>query len=86
MIQPSGACGVRMAGTGSAVPEKILTNDDLSRILDTTDEWITQRTGIRCRRVTLSSKCLAPLALASSRSWALQLVARSLALPLSWWR
>ena len=56
MIKPSGACGVRMAGTGSAVPEKILTNDDLSRILDTTDEWITQRTGIRCRRVSDQSK------------------------------
>src|SRR5438552_14565404 len=37
--------------TGSYVPEKILTNEDLSRIVDTSDEWITTRTGIKERRV-----------------------------------
>ncbi|MBM4115523.1 MAG: 3-oxoacyl-ACP synthase, partial [Phycisphaerae bacterium] len=49
MIQP---CGVRIAGTGSAVPGTLLTNHDLARILDTSDEWIAQRTGIRERRVS----------------------------------
>jgi len=44
-------CGVRLAGCGSAVPDKRLTNDDLSAILDTSDEWIRQRTGIVERRV-----------------------------------
>ena len=43
--------GAIIAGTGSAVPEKRLTNDELSRMVDTNDEWITQRTGIRERRI-----------------------------------
>ena len=42
---------VSIIGTGSYVPEKILTNDDLSRIVDTSDEWITTRTGIKERRI-----------------------------------
>jgi 3-oxoacyl-[acyl-carrier-protein] synthase-3 len=42
---------VSIVGTGSYVPEKILTNDDLSAIVDTSDEWITTRTGIKERRV-----------------------------------
>ncbi|MEK7375830.1 MAG: beta-ketoacyl-ACP synthase III [Candidatus Margulisiibacteriota bacterium] len=41
----------KIIGTGSALPEKILTNEDLSKIVDTTDEWIRTRTGIRQRRV-----------------------------------
>lgn len=43
--------GVRIAGTGRAVPDKILTNEDLSHIVDTTDEWITTRSGIKRRHV-----------------------------------
>jgi 3-oxoacyl-[acyl-carrier-protein] synthase III len=42
---------VSIIGTGSYVPEKILTNEDLSRMVDTSDEWITTRTGIKQRRV-----------------------------------
>src|SRR5437773_8938330 len=42
---------VSIISTGSYVPEKILTNEDLSRIVDTSDEWITTRTGIKERRV-----------------------------------
>ncbi len=42
----------RIKGTGSAVPEKILTNFDLEKIVDTTDEWITARTGIKERRIS----------------------------------
>ncbi len=41
----------RIAGTGSYLPEKVLTNDDLSRFVDTSDEWIRSRTGIRERHV-----------------------------------
>ena len=41
---------VGIAGTGHAVPSRIVTNDDLAQIVDTSDEWITQRTGIRARR------------------------------------
>ena len=40
-----------IAGTGRAVPEKVLTNADLSKMVETSDEWITSRTGIRERRV-----------------------------------
>jgi len=43
--------GVRIAATGSAVPERVLTNADLEKILDTSDDWIVQRTGIHERRV-----------------------------------
>src|SRR2546423_14907304 len=42
---------VSIIGTGSYVPEKILTNADLSRIVDTSDDWITTRTGIKERRI-----------------------------------
>jgi 3-oxoacyl-[acyl-carrier-protein] synthase-3 len=42
---------VSIIGTGSYVPEKILTNEDLSKIVDTDDEWITTRTGIKERRI-----------------------------------
>ena len=41
-----------VTGTGSAVPERIVTNDELARSVDTNDEWIVQRTGIRERRVS----------------------------------
>ena len=41
--------GVRIAGTGRAVPACVLTNKDLEKIVDTSDEWIAQRTGIRAR-------------------------------------
>ena len=42
---------VSIVGTGSYLPEKVLTNDDLSRMVDTSDEWITTRTGIKERRI-----------------------------------
>lgn len=42
---------IKIIGTGSALPDKIVTNEDLSRKLDTTDEWIRTRTGIRSRRI-----------------------------------
>jgi len=41
----------KITGTGSAVPDKILTNLELERMVDTTDEWITSRTGIKERRI-----------------------------------
>ncbi len=43
--------GASIAGTGSAVPERILTNFDLEKMVDTSDEWIVERTGIRERRI-----------------------------------
>ena len=40
----------RFLGTGFAVPDRVVTNDELSQLMDTTDEWIRTRTGIRERR------------------------------------
>lgn len=42
----------RIAGIGTCVPENIITNDDLAKIVDTSDEWIRSRTGIRERRIS----------------------------------
>lgn len=42
---------IRVAGIGTSLPEKILTNDDLAETIDTSDEWIRDRTGIRQRHV-----------------------------------
>ena len=56
-----------IAGTGRAMPEKIVTNDDLAKFLDTSDEWIFTRTGIRRRRV-LTHERLDDLAVASARA------------------
>ena len=39
-------------GTGVCLPEKIVTNEDLSKIVDTNDEWITQRVGVRQRHIS----------------------------------
>lgn len=50
------ARGVRLAGTGSCLPEKRLTNADLEKMMDTSDEWIVQRTGIKERRIIDPSK------------------------------
>lgn len=41
----------RIIGTGSCLPATIVTNDDLSKIMDTSDEWISSRTGIRERHL-----------------------------------
>ena len=41
----------RIIGTGSALPKTIVTNDDLSKVVETSDEWISSRTGIRARRI-----------------------------------
>ena len=52
----------RIVGTGSYVPEKVLTNQDLEKIVDTNDEWIVTRTGIKERRVTNNGQTSSTLA------------------------
>ena len=54
--------GAIIAGTGSCLPEKRLTNDDLSKMVDTNDEWIVQRTGISERRIAADNETTASLA------------------------
>ena len=53
---------VGILGTGSYLPEKILTNDDLSKIVDTNDEWIQTRTGIKERRIAADDQATSDLA------------------------
>lgn len=54
-------------GTGAYVPEKILTNDDLSKRVDTSDEWIHSRTGIRQRRIAAPGETTSDMATAAAR-------------------
>jgi 3-oxoacyl-[acyl-carrier-protein] synthase-3 len=59
--------GVRVAGWGTAVPRRRVTNHDLARYLDTSDEWIVERSGIRERRWAGPGESTGPLALAAAR-------------------
>ena len=53
---------IRIAGTGSYLPEKVLSNYDLEKMVDTSDEWIRQRTGISERRVARPDQTASDLA------------------------
>ena len=55
------SCTMTIAGTGSYVPEKVLTNQDLEKIVDTSDEWIRTRTGIRERRIATDGEATSDL-------------------------
>ena len=47
---------MKIAGTGSVLPKKVVTNDMLSEFLETSDEWITTRTGVKSRHVISDEK------------------------------
>lgn len=64
MSQP-GSAGI--VSIGSYVPERVVTNDDLARIVDTNDEWIFQRTGIRQRRFARDDEFTSDMAMAASK-------------------
>src|SRR6516165_2148897 len=55
-------------GCGSYLPSQVLTNAELSRMVDTSDEWITQRTGIRERRIAANGETTSDMALAAARA------------------
>ena len=57
-----------IAGTGSYAPSKILTNDDLSKMVDTNDEWIVTRTGIKERRIARDDEASSDLAVIAARN------------------
>jgi len=59
---------VSITGLGVYAPERVLTNDELSTIVDTTDEWIMERTGIRERRIAAPEEALTDLALPAARA------------------
>jgi 3-oxoacyl-[acyl-carrier-protein] synthase-3 len=54
-------------GTGSYAPKRVLTNDDLARMVDTSDEWIRARSGIRERRIAAADEATSDLALHAAR-------------------
>ncbi len=66
MSQPEGRIYSRIAGTGSYLPENVLTNDDLAKLVDTSDEWIAARTGIRERHVAAEGETTSDLAYQAS--------------------
>ena len=59
---------VSITGLGCHVPERVLTNDELSSIVDTSDEWIMARTGIRERRIAAPEEALTDIALPAARA------------------
>jgi 3-oxoacyl-[acyl-carrier-protein] synthase III len=59
---PTGARSCSITGAGSYVPEKVLTNADLERMVETSDEWITTRTGIKERRIAAANEFTSDLA------------------------
>ncbi len=65
MIAPSR--DVHILGVGSCTPERVLTNKDLERIVDTSDEWITTRTGIKERRIADPGTTASVLAIEAAR-------------------
>ena len=67
MIGTANGLAVSITGLGSHVPERVLTNDDLSTMMDTSDEWIVERTGIRERRNAAPEEALSDLALPAAR-------------------
>lgn len=56
-----------IVGWGKYVPERVLTNDELSRMVDTSDEWIFSRTGIRERRIVSQQETTASMSIAAAR-------------------
>ena len=59
---------VAITGTGSYLPEKVLTNADLQRMVDTSDEWIVERTGIKERRIAGDDEATSDLAIKAGRA------------------
>lgn len=59
--------GIKLMGVGSAVPEKVLTNADLEKLVETNDEWITSRTGIKKRHILGEGESLSQLAATASQ-------------------
>jgi 3-oxoacyl-[acyl-carrier-protein] synthase-3 len=67
MIGSANGVRIGITGLGVHVPERVMTNDDLSRYVDTTDEWIVERTGIRERRIAADDEALTDIALPAAR-------------------
>jgi 3-oxoacyl-[acyl-carrier-protein] synthase-3 len=58
---------ISITGIGAYAPERVVTNDDLAKLMDTSDEWIVERTGIHERRIAADDQALSDLALPAAR-------------------
>ena len=74
----------KIIATGSYLPEKILTNDDLSKFVDTSDEWIHTRSGIRSRHIAADGEQTSDLAVAAANN-ALQAAGLPASVPPTAW-
>ena len=68
MIAATTGPRVGITGLGTCVPAQIMTNDDLAQFVDTSDEWIVERTGIRERRIATAEEALSDIALPAARA------------------
>ena len=68
MIGSANGTRIGITGLGVNVPDRVVTNDDLARYVDTTDEWIVERTGIRERRMATEDEALTDIALPAARA------------------
>lgn len=59
--------GIQFLGTGAGLPEKVLTNAEMEKIVDTTDAWITERTGIKERRIAAPDQATSDLSTMAAR-------------------
>jgi 3-oxoacyl-[acyl-carrier-protein] synthase-3 len=67
MIGSANGTRIGITGLGVNVPERVVTNDDLAQYVDTSDEWIVERTGIRERRMATDEEALTDIALPAAR-------------------
>jgi 3-oxoacyl-[acyl-carrier-protein] synthase III len=67
VIGTANGVAISITGLGCHVPERVVTNDDLAELMDTSDEWIRERTGIRERRIAAPEEALSDLALPAAR-------------------
>ncbi len=68
MIGSANGTRIGITGLGVHVPDRVVTNDDLAKYVDTTDEWIVERTGIRERRMASEGEALTDIALPAARA------------------
>jgi 3-oxoacyl-[acyl-carrier-protein] synthase-3 len=67
MIGAANGAPVSITGLGTYTPDRVVTNDELSKLVDTTDEWIIERTGIKERRIAAPEQAMTDLALPAAR-------------------
>ncbi len=67
MASPTRAAASRIAATGAYAPAKVVSNADLEKLVDTSDQWITERTGIKERRVAAPGEAASDMALQAAR-------------------